>query len=48
MTYSLTWGFTDLHSWIPHQFPGYGAACVLDESFDFKPAYGALHDALAK
>jgi len=39
--------FTDRYNWIPGQFPGYGAADLLDESFRFKPAYTALQDALA-
>lgn len=40
------WGFTDRHSWIPSNQPGYGAATLLDEQLEPKPAYGALHRAL--
>lgn len=44
---SLTfWGFTDRHSWIPSNQPGYGAATLLDAEFDPKPAYRAVHRAL--
>jgi endo-1,4-beta-xylanase len=42
------WGFTDLHSWIPENQPGYGAATVLDDKLNPKPAYRALHSALAR
>jgi endo-1,4-beta-xylanase len=41
------WGFTDKHSWIPNQSPGYGAALPFDESYRPKPAYDAIHAALA-
>jgi endo-1,4-beta-xylanase len=41
------WGFTDLDSWIPRAFPGYGAADLLDASLDPKPAYFAMRHALA-
>src|SRR5262249_32610482 len=37
-----TWGFTDLHSWIPGSFPGYGSALIFDENYNPKPAYDAL------
>ncbi|WP_114853248.1 endo-1,4-beta-xylanase [Brachybacterium sp. YJGR34] len=44
---SLTmWGFTDAHSWISHQFPGEGAATLLDAEYTRKPAYFAVRDAL--
>jgi endo-1,4-beta-xylanase len=42
----LMWGFTDLHSWIPGFFPGYGAALIFDENYNPKPAYDALEGAL--
>jgi endo-1,4-beta-xylanase len=42
-----TWGFSDLHSWIPGFFPGFGAALPLDRKFNRKPAWWALHDVLA-
>ncbi|MEV4622375.1 endo-1,4-beta-xylanase [Asanoa sp. NPDC049573] len=34
-----TWGFTDEHSWIPSQYPKWGAATLLDERYAPKPAY---------
>jgi len=37
----MMWGFTDKYSWIPAQFPGYGAACIYDENYQPKPAYTA-------
>jgi endo-1,4-beta-xylanase len=42
------WGFTDKYSWVPGFFAGEGAATPLDESFQPKPAYFALRDALAR
>jgi endo-1,4-beta-xylanase len=42
------WGFTDKYSWVPGFFTGEGAATPLDESFQPKPAYFALRDALAR
>lgn len=41
------WSFTDRHSWIPEFFPGEGAALPWDENYLPKPAYWAIHDALA-
>ncbi|MCT2583569.1 endo-1,4-beta-xylanase [Actinophytocola sp. S1-96] len=41
------WGFTDKHSWVPDTFPGEGAALPYDQNYQPKPAYQALHDALA-
>lgn len=41
------WGFTDRHSWVPSTFPGEGAALPFDENYTAKPAYTAVHDALA-
>jgi endo-1,4-beta-xylanase len=41
------WGFTDRHSWVPGTFPGQGAALIYDENYNQKPAYTAVHDALA-
>lgn len=41
------WGFTDRHSWIPAQFPGWGSGLILDELYRPKPAYDALREALA-
>ncbi|MGI5272093.1 endo-1,4-beta-xylanase [Nonomuraea sp. CA-218870] len=42
------WGFTDRHSWVPDTFPGEGAALIYDENYQQKPAYTAVHDALAE
>jgi endo-1,4-beta-xylanase len=41
------WGYTDKYSWIPGTFPGEGAAHLSDVNFVRKPAYTAVHDALA-
>jgi endo-1,4-beta-xylanase len=41
-----TWGFTDAHSWVPAASPGYGAADLLDEHLQAKPAYDAVHATL--
>jgi endo-1,4-beta-xylanase len=41
------WGFTDRHSWVPDTFQGEGAALIYDENYNQKPAYTAVHDALA-
>jgi endo-1,4-beta-xylanase len=41
------WGYTDRHSWIPSVFQGEGAALPWDENLQHKPAYDAIHDALA-
>jgi len=38
----LTWGVTDLHSWIPSFESGYGAALLLDQQYNPKPAFNAI------
>jgi GH35 family endo-1,4-beta-xylanase len=43
-----TWGFTDKHSWIPSFHKGQGWALLWDDKYQKKPAYEAVHDALAK
>jgi len=44
---SLTfWGFTDGRSWIPETQSGMGAATLLDEKLQPKPAFGAVQRAL--
>jgi endo-1,4-beta-xylanase len=43
-----TWGFTDRHSWIPAFYKGQGWALLWDNKYQKKPAYAAVHDALAK
>ncbi len=42
----VMWGFTDKYSWIPGFLPGYGAATMLDDSFNAKPAYYAIRQDL--
>ncbi len=42
-----TWGFSDRYSWVPGFYPGFGAALPLDEDFNRKPAWWALHNVLA-
>lgn len=41
------WGYTDRYSWVPGFFDGEGAACLLDENFQPKPAYAAVQHDLA-
>jgi len=43
-----TWGFTGKYSWIPGFFKGYGWDLLWDDNYWKKPAYAALHDALAQ
>ena len=38
----LTWGITDLYSWIPSTYPGFGAALLLDTQYQPKPAYASV------
>ena len=40
------WGFTDRHSWIGSNQPGFGAATLLDGVLRTKPAYTAFARAL--
>lgn len=42
----IVWGFTDRHSWIPSQTPGYGAATPYDEQLRPKPAWAGMVAAL--
>jgi endo-1,4-beta-xylanase len=42
----LTWGITDLYSWIPAAFPGFGAALLLDQQYNPKPAYNSVSTTL--
>jgi endo-1,4-beta-xylanase len=44
----IFWGFTDLQSWVPQGFPGYGDACLYDKKMKPKPVYSALLDILKK
>jgi endo-1,4-beta-xylanase len=43
-----TWGFTDKHSWIPAFYKGQGWALLWNEKYHKKPAYAAVHYALAR
>jgi len=43
-----TWGVTDKQSWIPQFYKGQGWALLWDDKYQKKPAYVAVHDALAK
>ena len=36
------WGFTDLHSWIPSAFPGFGRALPFDSAYQAKAAFDSL------
>ncbi|MEE2040693.1 endo-1,4-beta-xylanase [Nocardiopsis sp. CT-R113] len=40
------WGVTDAYSWVPDHFDGQGAALPIDGSYQPKPAYWAVHEAL--
>ncbi|MDP4180932.1 MAG: non-reducing end alpha-L-arabinofuranosidase family hydrolase [Bacillota bacterium] len=42
----MIWGFTDKYSWIPGTFSGYDNALIYDKSYNPKPAYTALKEAL--
>ena len=41
------WGFNDKYSWVPGFFRGFGAANVMFEDYERKPAYYALRETLA-
>ncbi|HET7502648.1 MAG TPA: endo-1,4-beta-xylanase, partial [Kofleriaceae bacterium] len=41
------WGYTDKYSWVPGFFTGQGAADLLDENFQPKPAFAAVQHDLA-
>ena len=40
------WGFTDKYSWVPSFSAGQGAATVMFEDYERKPAYWALRETL--
>jgi endo-1,4-beta-xylanase len=42
----VTWGFTDLYSWVPSSYRNFGAALPFDENYLPKPAYHAILKAL--
>jgi endo-1,4-beta-xylanase len=37
-----SWGFTDLYSWVPGYFPGWGSALPFDSLYQTKPAFHAM------
>jgi endo-1,4-beta-xylanase len=41
-----TWGFTDEWSWIPKEYPGFGAALPFDKNYVPKPAFNSILSAL--
>jgi endo-1,4-beta-xylanase len=41
------WGIDDGHSWVPETFPGQGEALLWTSGYQQKPAYTAVHNALA-
>lgn len=40
------WGFSDRYSWVPSWFDGFGAATILTDAYEIKPAYDAVAGAL--
>lgn len=38
---AMVWGVTDLRSWVPGFFPGFGSALLFDEDYRAKPAVAA-------
>lgn len=44
----VTWGFTDLHSWIDREQPGWGVAHYFDKNYRPKKAFFALMDGFEK
>lgn len=42
----VMWGFTDLYSWIPRRYRGWGDALIFDEAYYPKPAYFAIRNVL--
>jgi hypothetical protein len=38
----MTWGVTDLHSWLPGFYPGFGAGLLLDQQYNPKPAFNSV------
>jgi endo-1,4-beta-xylanase len=41
-----TWGVTDKYSWIPGSFPGFGWGLLWSDTYQKKPAYFSVRDAL--
>ncbi|HEX9059589.1 MAG TPA: non-reducing end alpha-L-arabinofuranosidase family hydrolase [Clostridia bacterium] len=46
VTTFMVWGITDKYSWVPGTFPGTDNALIFDKSYNAKPAYTALKEAL--
>jgi endo-1,4-beta-xylanase len=46
VTTFVFWGFTDQYSWVPGVFPGTDNPLIFDKSYNPKPAYNAIKDAL--
>ncbi|HEX9059782.1 MAG TPA: endo-1,4-beta-xylanase, partial [Clostridia bacterium] len=46
VTTFMVWGITDKYSWVPGTFPGTDNALIYDKSYNAKPAYTALKEAL--
>lgn len=42
----VTWGLSDKYSSVPSIYPGFGSALIFDPSFNPKPAYNMLKEAL--
>jgi endo-1,4-beta-xylanase len=42
-----TWGITDRYSWVDQVFPNEDSPLLWDDNYNKKPAYNAVHDALA-
>jgi len=42
------WGLTDLYSWIPTSWPGYGRGLPMDSAYAVKPAFDSLAARLAR
>jgi endo-1,4-beta-xylanase len=42
----VAWGFTDKYSWVPGFFQGFGDALIFNTTYQPKPAYTALRQAL--
>lgn len=46
-TTAVVWGVTDLRSWVPGFFPGFGSALLFDEDYRPKPAVKAWAEVLS-
>jgi endo-1,4-beta-xylanase len=49
LCHTLTmWGVNDRYSWVPHFFPGEGAALLWDDTYSTKPCYDAVASELLR